>query len=103
MLVAMKLRAGRHGKAGADRKAFRRGKPCGMVLEGGVLTRTLGVDLLNRSLLTDFLPAQALRGVGLHLLANVGPLRRLVMQGGMGAPGNLPRLMQPGGLSRLSP
>jgi 2-octaprenyl-6-methoxyphenol hydroxylase len=61
------------------------------------------VDLLNRSLLSDFLPVQALRGLGLHLLANVGPLRRLVMQGGMGAPGNLPRLMQPGGLTRLSP
>jgi hypothetical protein len=44
MLVAMKLRAGRHGKAGADRKAFRRGKPGGTVLEGGVLTRTLRVE-----------------------------------------------------------
>ena len=49
--------------------------------------RTVSVDLLNRSLLTDFLPVQALRGLGLHLLANVGPLRRLVMQGGLGAPG----------------
>ena len=68
-----------------------------------VLGRTISVDLLNRSLLSDFLPVQALRGLGLHLLANVGPLRRLVMQGGMGAPGNLPRLMQPGGLARLSP
>jgi 2-octaprenyl-6-methoxyphenol hydroxylase len=68
-----------------------------------VLGRTISVDLLNRSLLSDFLPVQALRGLGLHLLANVGPLRRLVMQGGMGAPGSLPRLMQPGGLARLSP
>ena len=68
-----------------------------------VLGRTISVDLLNRSLLSDFLPVQALRGLGLHLLANVGPLRRLVMHGGMGAPGNLPRLMQPGGLPRLSP
>jgi len=68
-----------------------------------VLGRTISVDLLNRSLLSDFLPVQALRGLGLHLLANVGPLRRLVMQGGMGAPGNLPRLMQPGGFARLSP
>jgi 2-octaprenyl-6-methoxyphenol hydroxylase len=68
-----------------------------------VLGRTVSVDLLNRSLLSDFLPVQALRGLGLHLLANVGPLRRLVMQGGMGTPGSLPRLMQPGGLARLSP
>ena len=64
-----------------------------------VLARTISVDLLNRSLLTDFLPAQALRGVGLHLLANVAPLRRLVMRGGMDAPGRLPRLMQPGALA----
>ena len=47
----------------------------------------LAVDLLNRSLLADFLPAQALRGVGLHLLANVAPLRRLVMQRRHGAGG----------------
>jgi 2-octaprenyl-6-methoxyphenol hydroxylase len=63
-----------------------------------VLTRTLGVDLLNRSLLTDFLPTQALRGVGLHLLANVAPLRRLAMRGGLMPAGPLPRLMQPGAL-----
>ena len=61
------------------------------------LGRTISVDLLNRSLLNDFLPVQALRGLGLHLLANVGPLRRLVMRSGMDAPGRLPRLMQPGG------
>jgi 2-octaprenyl-6-methoxyphenol hydroxylase len=64
-----------------------------------VLSRTISVDLLNRSLLNDFLPVQALRGLGLHLLTNVGPLRRLLMRGGMDAPGRLPRLMQPGGLS----
>jgi 2-octaprenyl-6-methoxyphenol hydroxylase len=62
---------------------------------GDVLARTLGVDLLNRSLLTDFLPAQALRGIGLHLLANVAPLRRLAMRGGLAPAGPLPRLMQP--------
>jgi 2-octaprenyl-6-methoxyphenol hydroxylase len=68
-----------------------------------VLGRTISVDLLNRSLLNDFLPVQALRGIGLHLLANVGPVRRLVMRGGMEAPGRLPRLMRPGGLAGLSP
>jgi 2-octaprenyl-6-methoxyphenol hydroxylase len=65
---------------------------------GDVLTRTLGVDLLNRSLLTDFLPAQALRGIGLHLLANMAPLRRLAMRGGLTPTGPMPRLMQPGAL-----
>jgi 2-octaprenyl-6-methoxyphenol hydroxylase len=62
-----------------------------------VLSRTVFVDLLNRSLLLDFLPAQALRGLGLHLLANAGGLRRLLMRGGLQSPGAVPRLMQPGG------
>lgn len=61
-----------------------------------VLTRQVSVDMLNRSLLSDFLPLQAMRGIGLHLLANVRPLRELAMRSGMG-PGSaaLPRLMQP--------
>lgn len=65
---------------------------------GDVLTRTLSVDLLNRSLLTDFLPAQALRGLGLHVLANVAPLRRLAMRSGLAAAGPLPSLMRPDAL-----
>ena len=59
-----------------------------------VLARTLAVDALNRSLLADFLPAQALRGAGLHMLANSSSLRRLLMQGGMTPVGTLPRLMR---------
>ena len=39
-------------------------------------TRKLAIDLLNRSLLTDFLPVQSARGLGLYLLDRVGPLRR---------------------------
>jgi len=60
-----------------------------------IASRAAMVDLLNRSLLTDFLPAQALRGFGLHLLALSGSLRRLAIQGGVNAPGPLPRLMRP--------
>ena len=59
-----------------------------------VVSRTAMVDLLNRSLLTDFLPAQALRGLGLHMLAASGPLRRLAIRGGAGSPSPLPRLMR---------
>ena len=59
-----------------------------------VTTRMALVDLLNRSLLTDFLPAQALRGVGLQLLARSGTLRRWAIRGGANAPGPLPRLMR---------
>jgi 2-octaprenyl-6-methoxyphenol hydroxylase len=47
------------------------------------MTRTLGVDVLNRSLLSDFLPVQMLRAAGLHLLASAQPLRNLVMQEGI--------------------
>jgi 2-octaprenyl-6-methoxyphenol hydroxylase len=55
-------------------------------------SRTLAVDWLNRSLLTDFLPAQAWRGVGLYLLDRIAPLRRAVMREGV-APGTAqPRL-----------
>jgi 2-octaprenyl-6-methoxyphenol hydroxylase len=68
-----------------------------------VLARTISVDLLNRSLLNDFLPVQALRGFGLHVLANMGAVRRLLMRSGMEAPGRLPRLMQPGGLAGAGP
>jgi 2-octaprenyl-6-methoxyphenol hydroxylase len=58
-----------------------------------VRTRQLSVDALNRSLLSDMLPMQALRGAGLHLLTHIGPLRDLVMRAGMG-PASVPRLMQ---------
>jgi 2-octaprenyl-6-methoxyphenol hydroxylase len=32
-----------------------------------VMSRTIAVDLLNRSLLSGFLPVQGLRGFGLHI------------------------------------
>ncbi|HSR79760.1 MAG TPA: UbiH/UbiF family hydroxylase [Hyphomicrobiaceae bacterium] len=60
-----------------------------------VMSRTLSVDALNRSLLDDLLPLQALRGLSLHVLANIAPVRRLLMRGGLEAPGQLPHLMQP--------
>jgi 2-octaprenyl-6-methoxyphenol hydroxylase len=58
-----------------------------------VASRTVAVDLLNRSLLTDFLPLQALRGLGLYALDHVGPLRRALMRAGVDAP-FAPRLMR---------
>lgn len=59
-----------------------------------VSSRTLAVDLLNRSLLSDFLPVQAMRGAGLHLLNVVAPLRRAVMREGAAPRAGAPRLMQ---------
>ncbi|MGR7997021.1 UbiH/UbiF family hydroxylase [Xanthobacter sp. ZOL 2024] len=46
--------------------------------------RMRAVDVLNRSLLSDFLPIQSMRGFGLYLLDRVGPLRRAVMRLGIG-------------------
>ena len=61
-----------------------------------VLTRTFGMDLLSRSLLSSFLPLQAARGIVSHGLNALPPLRRLVMRIGMMPPTDLPSLMRPG-------
>ena len=37
-------------------------------------SRTLAIDLLNRTLLTDFLPVQGVRGLGLYMIDRIGPL-----------------------------
>jgi 2-octaprenyl-6-methoxyphenol hydroxylase len=62
-----------------------------------VLTRTICVDLLNRSLVSGFLPLHLARGAGLHLIGAVPWLRHLVMREGMQPSLHLPRLMQPMG------
>jgi 2-octaprenyl-6-methoxyphenol hydroxylase len=73
-------------------EARRRGEDIGSVgvlraysasRRGDILSRTLGLDLLNRSLLTGFLPLQAARGLGLYALGAVGPLRRAFMRRGI--------------------
>lgn len=48
-----------------------------------VFSRTFAVDMANRTLLSDFLPAQTLRAAGMHLLDRVGPIRRLAMREGL--------------------
>jgi 2-octaprenyl-6-methoxyphenol hydroxylase len=48
-----------------------------------VMSRTFSVDLLNRSLLSDFLPVQMLRAAGIHVLNAVAPLRNVLMQEGV--------------------
>ncbi len=57
-------------------------------------TRTAAVDVLNRSLLSEFLPVQGGRGLGLYLLGNIGPLRRAVMREGVAPSFAQPRLMR---------
>jgi 2-octaprenyl-6-methoxyphenol hydroxylase len=48
-----------------------------------VLSRTAAVDALNRTLLSDFLPVQAVRGFGLFLLDRVPALRHAAMRQGL--------------------
>ncbi len=59
-----------------------------------VTSRTLAVDLLNRSLLTDFIPVQGARGLSLFLLDRIGPLRRALMREGIAPLAAQPRLMR---------
>jgi 2-octaprenyl-6-methoxyphenol hydroxylase len=57
-------------------------------------SRTFAVDLLNRTLLSDLLPAQGARGLGLYMIDRIGPLRRSVMREGVAPRANQPRLMR---------
>lgn len=57
-------------------------------------SRTFAVDLLNRTLLTDFLPVQGARGLGLYMLDRIGPLRRALMREGVEPRASQPRLMR---------
>ena len=57
-------------------------------------SRTFAVDLLNRTLLSDMLPAQGARGLGLYMIDRIGPLRRNVMREGVAPRANQPRLMR---------
>ncbi len=57
-------------------------------------SRTFAVDLLNRTLLSDLLPAQGARGLGLYMIDRVGPLRRSIMREGVAPRASQPRLMR---------
>ena len=59
-----------------------------------VQSRALAVDWLNRTLLTDFLPVQGARSIGLYALDRIGPLRRAVMREGVTPRTSQPRLMR---------
>ncbi len=67
-----------------------------------IATRVIGVDLLNRSLIADILPTHLARGLGLHLINAISPLRRFLVREGLQPSLSTPRLMrtldhQPGG------
>jgi 2-octaprenyl-6-methoxyphenol hydroxylase len=72
--------SGRDGLAGLGERYHAR-----RLLDIGA--RTAGVDVLNRSLLSAFLPVQIARSLALQAFAGIGPLRRMVMREGV-APGS---------------
>ncbi len=59
-----------------------------------IMSRTLAVDFLNQSLLSDLLPVQAVRGLGLFLMRKIAPLRRAAMREGVMPMTSQPRLMR---------
>jgi 2-octaprenyl-6-methoxyphenol hydroxylase len=48
-----------------------------------IALRTNGVDVLNRSIMTDFAPIDAVRGAGAIAVRLIGPLRRALMREGI--------------------
>jgi 2-octaprenyl-6-methoxyphenol hydroxylase len=59
-----------------------------------VMSRSVAVDVLNRSLLTGFIPAHAMRGLSLYLVDRIDPLRRALMREGVAPTVSQPRLMR---------
>ena len=51
---------------------------------GDVRSRTRFVDFANRSLMSEFLPLHAVRGLGLYLANQSGVVRRALMRQGLG-------------------
>ena len=64
---------------------------------GDVASRAWTVDLLNRSLITEFLPVHLARGLGLVALKTIGPLRRFLVREGLQPSRAVPSLMRPAG------
>jgi 2-octaprenyl-6-methoxyphenol hydroxylase len=57
-------------------------------------SRRIAIDLLNRSLISDFVPVQSARGLSLYLIERIGPLRRALMREGVTPVASQPRLMR---------
>ena len=52
--------------------------------QADIRSRSLAVDLLNRSLLTDFLPVQAARSLGMHAMHHIPVVRQMLMKQSIG-------------------
>ena len=88
---------------GADIGAAQTLKAYDNVRRSDIFLRTNGVDILNRSLLSNFFPVDFLRGAGLFAFSMIGPLRRALMREGVLTHGTLPRLMRERPLRHFPP
>lgn len=66
-----------------------------------IILRSQGVDMLNRSLLSPYLPVDFLRGAGMLALSSIRPLRRFIMEQGIGRPVSQDQRNPLNGLQRL--
>lgn len=82
LLTALALQRERSGDPGAQAalSAYQQSR------RRDISIRTDSVDVLNRSIMTDFLPVDAARSAGATILKMVGPLRRAVLREGILAP-----------------
>lgn len=80
---------------GADIGAQDRLAPYERARRRDIALRTNSVDMLNRTIMTDFLPVDVARGMGAVALRFVGPLRRAVLREGILPPGPIRRRANP--------
>jgi 2-octaprenyl-6-methoxyphenol hydroxylase len=64
---------------------------------GDIMPRQSVIDFMNRSLISHLLPLEAGRALGLSALKTFGPLRRYVMERGLGLSRDLPTAMRENG------
>jgi 2-octaprenyl-6-methoxyphenol hydroxylase len=74
-------------------------RPYAEARRSDIVLRTSGIDVLNRSLLSDFLPVEIARSLGFLAFATIGPLRRAVIMEGILPHERLPPLMRDLGIS----
>lgn len=86
-LAADALRAGEDPGGPGMAEAYERRR------RADIGSRTLAVDLFNRSLLTDLVPVHGLRGLALWMMQSAPPLRRALMREGVGPTRDVPRLV----------
>jgi 2-octaprenyl-6-methoxyphenol hydroxylase len=94
--VADALREGRDPGGAATLEAYNGARRI------DVSSRIFAIDVLNRSLISGLLPVHLARGLGIHALRAIGPLRRAVIREGLDHQLLKPSLMQPGGEAALA-